>query len=52
MRIIEIKSSEDERFVELLRLYGYSFPIFEQRTSSQQEYAFGCRTAIFAPQRP
>ena len=42
MRRIEIKSSEDERFGEFLRLYGSSFPIFEQRTESQQEYAFGC----------
>ena len=42
MRRIEIKSSEDERFEKFRRLYGSSFPIFEQRTSGQQEYAFGC----------
>lgn len=42
MHRIEIKSSEDERFEEFRRLYGSSFPIFEQRTESQQEYAFGC----------
>ena len=42
MRRIEIKSSEDERFEKFRRLYGSSFPIFEQRTSGQQEYAFRC----------
>ena len=38
----EIKNSKDERFYEFQRLYESSFPIFEQRTSIQQEYAFRC----------
>lgn len=42
MRRIEINSSKDERFEKFQMLYGSSFPIFEQRTKSQQEYAFGC----------
>jgi len=42
MHGIEIKSSGDERFEKFRRLYASSFPIFEQRTESQQEYVFGC----------
>lgn len=40
MHRIEIKSPGNDRYEKFQRLYVSSFPIFEQRTESQQNYAF------------
>ena len=40
INILEIRSTQHELYSDFTHLYEQSFPIFEQRTQAQQEFAF------------